>query len=69
MNRIHSLSVLAQISVCLIIDKFYCPGHMTSYGTLTPLIVDSEAQLVERRSSIPKVVGSNPTGVSDFFFH
>ena len=41
---------------------------MTSYVIHTSLIVDSVAQLVERRSSIPKVVGSNPTGVSDFFF-
>ena len=51
------------MSVCLIIDIFY----VHTWLDLPALPVDSEAQLVERRSSNPKVVGSNPTLVSDFF--
>ena len=38
----------------------------TAFRFHTPLPVDSVAQLVEWRTSNPKVVGSNPTE-SDFF--
>ena len=54
-KRLHPLSILSLMSVGLIIDIFYVRRSLIRIVIHTPLPVDSVAQLVERRSSNPKL--------------